>query len=223
MSFYYGHEGKVEENVVTIFDGSMTRLAVDAYIIPHFNDKASDDGVAGAIEKAGGKNGLDLYRRFLRERGPQNFGTVLLTEGGGNARYHIHVASVCSGKNNEFKVVQTGFYNALKIAEEHQLQSIAVPAMGTGFLGELTDEQSARTMMSALHQFSLAGGKMNVQFAIYNDEAARQAFITTLDSKTYVNALDEEGLRKAQKRQAASAQNTQIEWNVGQFRNTNLR
>lgn len=191
------HEGKIGNNRVAVALGDMTQLQADAFVVPQFTSASSFGGVGGAVARAGGTHGLEEYQRFIDSQGEQKFGTVLLTEsGGGNAKHHLHVASVGSPKDDEFNTVQTGFYNALKTAEANGIKSVVAPAMGTGIIGQLESDQSARAMMSAVDQFTKEGGKMDVSFVIYGDKAAYQAFTDSLDSKKYETADRETGKKE---------------------------
>jgi hypothetical protein len=105
--------------------------------------------------------------------------------------------SVGSDKKDEFNTIQTGFYNALKLAGNHGIRKLVAPAMGTGIIGQLTAEQSARAMMSALDQYTKEGGaSIDVSFVIYGDKEAYQAFADTLKSRSYENATREKGEAK---------------------------
>ncbi|MEQ1705976.1 MAG: macro domain-containing protein [Rickettsiales bacterium] len=188
-------KGNIGQNEVVVEFGDITKNRADAYVVPQFTGGASYGGVGGSIARSGAKNGLDLYQKFVDEKGEQKFGTVLLTEsGGGNAKQLLHVVSVGSGNKDEFNTIQTAFYNVLKVAESKKLKEIAAPAMGTGIIGELTSEQSARAMMSALEQYSKEGGKpIKVSFVIYGDKSAYEDFATTLKSASYKETKKEAG------------------------------
>jgi O-acetyl-ADP-ribose deacetylase (regulator of RNase III) len=180
--------GKIGCNDIRIMMGDMTAVAADAYIVPEFPDAASYGGVGGAISRSGGKYGLEWYQRFVDQKGQQTYGQVVLTpSGGGNAPFHLHVVSVGSGSSNEFDVVQTGFYNALKVAEHYDLQQVAAPAMGTGVIGRLSSKQSARAMMSAVHRYGQEGRKpLNVTFAILGRTVVFEEFIRTFETGAYI-------------------------------------
>ena len=155
--------GNIGDVTVKVASGDLTTVKADAYLVPEFNSCVSEGGVGGAIWRNGGSKGLDAYEQIIKTQGKQEFGTVHITEsGGGNSSKLIHAVTVGSGAENEFEVVQKAVYNALKSAEEQGLSSVAMPALGTGIIGNLTNEQSAQAMMSAIRQFTNEGGKIRI-------------------------------------------------------------
>ena len=181
---------------VKVLAGDMTVMPTDAYVVPQFTYAASSGGVGGAVAHAGGVGGLKQYQEFINQQGEQPFGKVLLTEsGGGNARYHLHVVSVGSPPQDEFNTVQTAMFNALSTAAQNGIQSIIAPAMGTGIIGKLTPEQSAKAMMSAVQAFVSQGNSeiQEVTFVIFRDIPAVQAFAAVLESGSFSTAQKEAG------------------------------
>lgn len=191
-------EKQIGNVTVAILEGDITKRKVDAYVIPQFTSCASYGGVGGAIHRAGGTAGLAEFHR--RASGtPFSFGDVTETEsGGGNAKYHLHAVTVGSDAEREFRVVHTAIVRAIGIAAVNGLQSIAVPALGTGIIGHLTPEQSARAILSAIaalavNQVPSAVPAMRVEVVIFNDQRACQSFCDALASDDYLSASEESG------------------------------
>ena len=59
---------------------------------------------------------------------------------GGKASSLIHVVSVASSREREFNVVNQATYNAMVAASMAGIGSIAFPVLGTGIIGDLTDD-----------------------------------------------------------------------------------
>lgn len=188
---------KVGNTNVTISEGDMTAIKADAYIVPEFQGGASYGGVGGAVANAGGNRGLGHYQKYVDDNGKQKYGTVISTpSGGGNAAVLLHAVTVGSGEENEFAVVQDAVFNALTVAKEQGLHSLAMPALGTGIIGDLEDDQSAKAMLSAVEEFSKAAGDpMNINIVIFRSPRAYRAFSEVLNTASYKDVTDQKGKR----------------------------
>ncbi|MFV0626125.1 MAG: macro domain-containing protein [Alphaproteobacteria bacterium] len=160
---------KINNIEVNFISGDITKLVVDAYIIPQFFCQASTAGVGGAVMRSGALEGIEAYQKYIDKNGNLNFGEGIITKsGGGNSNFLLHVASVDSGKENEFQTIQKAIYTALYLANQQKLSTIATPALGT-----LSAEQSAKAIFSAIDQFSkTANGIENISLVFFNDPTA---------------------------------------------------
>lgn len=190
--------GKIGTSEVRIEVGDLSALETDAYIVPEFTEAASFQGVGGAIARAGGEAGLEMFDAFVQENGELAWGSVLITpSGGGKAKHLLHVVSVGAGPSSEFEVIQSGFYNALRVAEQNELTDIIAPALGTGLAGRLTPDQSAKAMMSALARYSDEGARpLKVTFVIFGDSLADEAFRSVLHDESYREAGPQRGRKE---------------------------
>jgi len=154
--------------------GDMTEAKTDAFIVPQFQRGPSEGGVGGAICRAGGQLGvIDEYEGIVRKAGGTvEFGKAFVTPShGGNSEKLIHVVSVGSGVEREYTVVNQAIYNALTAAKEANIKSIVAPVLGTGIIGALTDEQSAKAMFSAVRKFDRdnPGSGIQTTFVAYGN------------------------------------------------------
>jgi O-acetyl-ADP-ribose deacetylase (regulator of RNase III) len=188
----------IGNSCVKVIFGDLTKIRADAYVVPQFTTAASYGGVGGAIARSGALKGIEAYEAFVDGKGTLGFSSVLMTEaGGGNAKHLLHTVSVGSARADEFSTVRNGLLNALRTAAENGLTSIVAPAMGTGIIGKLTAEQSARAMMSAIELYGADGtADLTVSIAIFGDEAAYNAFNQVLESRSYVASVAEPGARE---------------------------
>ncbi|MEI8129515.1 MAG: macro domain-containing protein [bacterium] len=195
LPFFMEHViGQIRNVTLKIAFGDMTKVKADAYIVPQFNSCASYGGVGGSVARAGAVKGIDEFAEFVSQKGEQKFGTTLLTKShGGNSDKLLHVVSVGSSKEHEFDTVQSSIYNALTTAEQNGVKSIASPALGTGIIGNLTAEQSAKSTLSAIKQFADEGKNMDVSLVIYGNKSAYNDFVKTLSTKSYETATKEGG------------------------------
>lgn len=184
--------GQKSGEEIAIVLGDMTKIPADVYVVPHFQNGVSWGGVGAAVARAGARGGMDLYERHVSSlTGQQNWGDIKDTIScGGNSRHLIHVVSVGSGRAEEYNVVANATYNALVEAERVSQESIVSPALGTGIIGQLTAEQSARAIFSGIQRFQADHPGRHflrrIVVAIYGDSGAYQDFASTLASHPIV-------------------------------------
>jgi O-acetyl-ADP-ribose deacetylase (regulator of RNase III) len=192
--------------VINLGLGDMTEAKAGAYIVPQFDSCASEGGVGAAICRAGGQLGvIDEYEGILRKvGGTLEFGLAFVTPShGGNADRLIHVVSVGSGREREYNVVHEAIYNALMAAKDAGIKSVICPLLGTGIIGALTDEQSAKAMFSAIRRFdreSPASG-IEMTFVAYANPANKnhptfRTLQTVLTDQGYEGASPVVGVRE---------------------------
>lgn len=109
--------------------------------------------VSGAIKRRAGTAPF----RELRAYGPLALGQAVWTSAG-HLTYNgiIHVASITWWGTSRVDIIRTAVRNALTLAHEHTVTSIAFPVLGSGSAG--LDEQTALTsMIDELHSLTYAG------------------------------------------------------------------
>jgi len=186
--------------------GDMTEAKTDAYIVPQFDDCPSEGGVGGAVCRAGAQLGVvDEYEGIIRKAGGRvEFGKAFVTPAhGGKTDKLIHVVSVGSDREREYNVVHESIYNGLVAAKAAGIKTIVAPVLGTGIIGQLTDEQSAKAMLSAVRRFDRGNpdAGMKVTFVAYgNPQNTNHPTFRTLQSVlalgTYEDASPVVGTRE---------------------------
>lgn len=123
---------KIKDTEVRVVQGDITQVKVDAIVNAANNKLVMGGGVAGAIKKKGGK----VIEEEAAKLGPIRIGEAVFTSAGNlPSKYVIHAATMgLDFKTDEVKI-RDSCRNALKVAEELRIQSIAFPALGCGVGG----------------------------------------------------------------------------------------
>jgi O-acetyl-ADP-ribose deacetylase (regulator of RNase III) len=117
---------------LTIRQGDLTAATTDAIVNAANNDLLLGGGVAGAIRTKGGPS----IQEECRRHGSIRIGEAAITGGGElPARYVIHAASMQLGGLTSEQALRDSTRNALRLANDYRLESIAFPAIGTGIAG----------------------------------------------------------------------------------------
>lgn len=128
-------------------------------------------GVAGAIHRAAGP-GLAEECRPLAPISP---GEAVIT-GGHNLpnRYVIHCLGPVYGYDRPSDQLLASCYrNALQLAEENEIPSIAFPAISTGAFGYPMEPAARIALQTVLEMIPRLSSVKHIRFVLYNDSARR--------------------------------------------------
>lgn len=143
-------EKKVGDVLVRTYIGDITELSVDAVANAANSDLWMGSGVAGAIKSKGGQEIEDE----AISKGPIRPGEAIMTTAGAlPSRYVIHCAGMAPGRKATYWNVQSSVQEALNIASNHNLSSIAFPAIGAG-VGGLSEEQSTKAIVEGISHYA---------------------------------------------------------------------
>ncbi|MFW9959547.1 MAG: macro domain-containing protein [Candidatus Thorarchaeota archaeon] len=143
-------ERTISDVIIRTYIGDITELAVDAIANAANSDLWMGSGVAGAIKSKGGEE----IEREAMSLGPIRPGDAVMTTAGRlPAHYVIHCAGMPPGGKATFWKVASSVQNALNIASDHNLKSIAFPAIGAG-VGGLSEQESAKAIATGIIQYS---------------------------------------------------------------------
>jgi len=160
----------MDETRVVIISGDLVEQEVDAIVKAANNDLQLGGGVAGAIRRAGGSEIQDE----CDAHGSVRVGEAAITGAGKlRARYVIHAASMALGGRTTRGSLRSSMDDVFRLAHQHQVETIAVPAVGTGIAGFPIDE-CARVMAESLNA-ALNGGwqATEVRFVLFGEESKR--------------------------------------------------
>ncbi len=155
---------------LSVIAGDITQLDVDAIANAANNRLWMGAGVAGAIKRAGGE---EIEQEAVR-LGPIEVGDAVATRAGRlRARYVIHGAVMGQDLSTDAELVARTTRRCLEVADELGVESLALPAFGTG-VGGFSLSECARIMVREARAYEPASlGR--VAFAVFGDEA-REAF-----------------------------------------------
>jgi O-acetyl-ADP-ribose deacetylase (regulator of RNase III) len=151
-----------------IIEGDLVDQHVDAIVNAANNDLVLGAGVAGAIRKRGGL----AIQRECDAHGPVNVGEAAITGAGDLPAHHvIHAASMALGGRTTADSLKSSMDHSFRLAREHGVRSIAIPAVGTGIAGFPMDE-CARVMAMSLHDALRNGwAPEEVRFVLFGGPA----------------------------------------------------
>jgi len=123
---------EVGKAVLELVAGDITEMETDAIVNAANARLIMGGGVAGAIRKKGGPQ---IQEECNKIGGTFVGGAVITTGGNLKAKHVIHAAGPRQGEGNEDDKLKNATLNSLKVADENNLESIALPAISTGIFG----------------------------------------------------------------------------------------
>lgn len=140
--------------------GDLTEFAVDAIVNAANRSLLGGGGVDGAIHRRGGPQILEACKEIRRSRWPDGLPVgeaVATTAGRLPARHVIHTVGPIYGRHGgaEAQLLAACYCNALRLAADLGLHTIAFPAISTGIYG-YPPEEAARVVSQTL-QAALPG------------------------------------------------------------------
>lgn len=151
---------------IEVVRGDITRADTDAIVNAANNEFWMGSGVAGAIKAAGG----ETIEQEAMAKGPVLPGEAVWT-GAGRLRfkYIIHAAAMGQDLRTSDKLIRQTTIAALRIADELKLESVALPAFGTG-VGGFPMKACANIMVTAARSFgAMAKHLTRIQFCLFDD------------------------------------------------------
>lgn len=143
-------EKKLGDVIVRTYIGDITELAVDAIANAANSHLWMGSGVAGVIKAKGG-NEIEEEAMSL---GPIRPGESVMTTGGNlPAKNVIHCAGMPPGGNATYLNVYYSIQNALDLACQHKLKSVAFPAIGAG-VGGLSEYDSTKAIVTGICHYA---------------------------------------------------------------------
>jgi O-acetyl-ADP-ribose deacetylase len=140
-----------------LLKGDITNIAVDAIVNAANSQLAGGGGVDGAIHRAGGPAIMRELDEIRAGIGRCDAGNAVVTGAGRlPAKYVFHAVGPVyrDGKHSEPELLESCYFNCLKLAAERDVKSISFPSISTGVYGypiEEAAEIAVRTVATWLH------------------------------------------------------------------------
>ncbi len=152
---------------LSVVEGDITALGVDAIANAANDHLWMGAGVAGAIKRAGGEE----IEREAMAKGPVPVGTAVATGAGAlKARHVIHGAVMGQDLRTSADLIRRTTQSCLALADELACTSLALPAFGTGVGGFPLDE-CAGLMVGVARAYEPQSLE-RVVFAVFGAESA---------------------------------------------------
>lgn len=141
-------------------------------------------GVAGAIKKAGGES----IETEAMKKGPIPLGEVAVTSAGKiPAKYIIHTAVMGQDMQTKPEYIKAGTKNTISTAEKLPVESLAMPAFGTG-VGHFPAEECAEIMITETVESLLSAKRLRIVKIVLTDKGTYEIFKKTLEKRFRVRS-----------------------------------
>ena len=131
---------------IAIWNGDICDLEVDAIVSPASPNLWMATGVAGAVKRRGG----DLIEFAAVRQGPADVGDAIVTGAGSlAARWVIHAVSLDQARRTDSEAIDRAVRNSFARARDLGVETLAIPALGTG-VGGFPIAEAARVTVAAV-------------------------------------------------------------------------
>jgi O-acetyl-ADP-ribose deacetylase len=161
---------------LALWNGDICDLEVDAIVNPANVTLWMSTGVAGAIKRRGG----DAIEFAAVRQAPVALGDAVVTDGGTlAARWVIHAVSLDHQRRTSAEAIEQAVRSAMARARELGIETLAIPALGTGVGGFPLDE-AARITVETVRAEAVAIPRLKTVTFALRGAAAYQAFRAAL-------------------------------------------
>ena len=159
---------KMGKKIIKITQGDITESSADAIVNAANNHLWMGSGVAGAIKRKGGQQVEDE----AVAKGPIRVGEAVETTAGNLPnKYVIHAAVMGQDLITDESKIKMATLNSLNKADELNLRSIALPALGTG-VGGFSVEQAAEIMIDGAKDFLKTSKTLTeIEFVLFDKDS----------------------------------------------------
>jgi O-acetyl-ADP-ribose deacetylase (regulator of RNase III) len=162
------HDWNFAGRRIVLQEGSIVEVEAEALVNAANTSLILGSGVAGAIRKFGGPSIQAECNRLA----PIGVGEAVLT-GAGNlkAKHVIHAVGPVLGEGQEDEKLKRAVLNSLRLAQKHELKSIAFPAISTGVFGFPIHRCSEIMLHTTMEFLRHHAHPQEVIFCLFGDEA----------------------------------------------------
>lgn len=157
---------------LALWNGDICDLEVDAIVSPANVTLWMSTGVAGAIKRRGG----DAIEFAAVRQAPVPLGGAVVTEAGNlAARWVIHAVSLDHQRRTSAETLERAVRSAIARARELDVESLAIPALGTG-VGGFPLQEAARITVAAVRDATARAPRLRTITFALRGAAAYAAF-----------------------------------------------
>lgn len=161
---------------IILVKGDITKEKVEAIVNAANSSLLGGGGVDGAIHRAGGSEILEECKKIRAKQGKCNTGEAVITTAGRlPCKYVIHtVGPVWSESNREKENLLANCYkNALEIAVENNIKTIAFPNISTGIY-RFPKDKAANIAIKTVSEFLKYNDTIeSIRFVCFDEENYR--------------------------------------------------
>jgi len=158
----------IAKSVLELIEGDITEMDTEAIVNAANSQLILGGGVAGAIRQKGGPA---IQEECNKIGGTFVGGAVITTGGNLKAKYVIHTVGPRWGEGNEDEKLKNATLNSLKVADKHNLKSIAFPAISAGIFGFPIDRCAEIMLKTAIEYLKAGTGLERVVFCLFGRES----------------------------------------------------
>jgi O-acetyl-ADP-ribose deacetylase len=173
---------KINQSRLSLVQGDITRLAVDAIVNAANSGLMGGGGVDGAIHRAGGPAILEECKKIVARQGRLPTGQAVITTAGAMpAKHVIHTVGPVwrGGHNNEPALLASAYRESLKLAAANNLTSVAFPSISTGVYGYPV-ELAAPVALGEVVKFLVEKTTIKEVVFVLHDPHTFEAYAATL-------------------------------------------
>jgi O-acetyl-ADP-ribose deacetylase (regulator of RNase III) len=159
---------------IQIVQGDITIEDVDAIVNAANEHLQHGGGVAWAISKKGGSAIQKESDAWIRQHGRVAHAHPAWTSGGNlPAKYVIHTVGPVWGDGDEDQKLSDAIFGSLRVADELNCASIAMPAISTGIFG-FPKERAAKIIFTTIEDYfdSERSGLLVVKLVLFDQDTA---------------------------------------------------
>jgi O-acetyl-ADP-ribose deacetylase (regulator of RNase III) len=158
----------IANSVLELLDGDITEMDTDAIVNAANAQLVLGGGVAGAIRQKGGPA---IQQECNKIGGTFVGGAVITTGGNLKAKHVIHAVGPRMGEGDEDGKLKNATLNSLKLADKHNLESIAFPAISAGIFGFPIDRCAEIMLRTTIEYLKAKTGLKKIVFCLFGRDS----------------------------------------------------
>jgi O-acetyl-ADP-ribose deacetylase (regulator of RNase III) len=158
-----------------LIQGDITQVKTDAIVNPANSQLMHGGGLAGLLAKKAGPILQQESNAWVKEHGPVKHASPAYTSAGALPfQYIIHAVGPVWGSGHEKEKLRDAVQGALRISNDLDVLSIALPAISTGIFGFPID-LAAKVILLSITEYlenTPESGLKEIQMVLFDDQSA---------------------------------------------------